>query len=152
MDYVVKAKGIIEQNMYISLATCGEDGKPWSAVVFFAYDNDYNLYFLSAIDSRHAENILKKPDVSGIIFNSTQALGYDDEVQIEGVATLVPKSNVSEVINIYCKRAFPESKMKPTERYRPEEFSEPSELRFFKIEITGAYTTGPEKKIKLNLH
>lgn len=33
------------------LATATKIGRPWAAVVFYAYDESYNFYFISVIDS-----------------------------------------------------------------------------------------------------
>lgn len=41
----------------MTLATCGADGEPHAAAVFFAADEGLNLYFFSAEDSRHGQDL-----------------------------------------------------------------------------------------------
>ena len=55
----------------------------------YTYDKDFNIYFLSAIDSRHAEDIIANPNVSFSVFDSRQPVGESDAIQAEGKASLV---------------------------------------------------------------
>lgn len=45
-----------QHTMY--LAT--NDGKPWSATVFYAVDDKFNFYYIGPPDSRHNQAIKKK--------------------------------------------------------------------------------------------
>lgn len=152
-SYEEKARKIIADNNYMTLATCTQKGEPWAAVVFYVYDKDYNFYFLSAIDSRHAKNIEKNPKVSAVMFDSSAPIGTSDEVQIEGNAEEVDEDtkNIKEVVDIYCARLFPNSSVPAEERYHAEAYTKPSEFRFYKIRIKAAYTTGAEGKIRVDL-
>ena len=107
--YSEKARHVIETNNYVTVATTDNEGNPWAAPVFFAYDKDYNLYFLSAVDSRHAENLAQNPNIAAVIFDSTSPVGQSDGVQLEGKVIPVERKAVAKVINIYCKRLFPNS-------------------------------------------
>lgn len=144
--YRKEAKKIVDSNKYMVLATADTEGKPWSATVAFAYDKDYNFYFISAVDSRHAENISKNPRVSFVIFDSTQDIGDSEGIQAEGRASVVERGDVEKVIGIYVKRLFPKSDMAPSEMYRPEYYSGASEFRFFRIKATGVNITGTEDR------
>ena len=73
----------------MSLATT--NGKTlWSATVFYLYDEDLNIYFLSATIPRHCKNISRKNDVSLTIATSSQK--HKDKkvgLQISGKANKV---------------------------------------------------------------
>jgi uncharacterized protein YhbP (UPF0306 family) len=75
----------IPQVVHMSLATCA-DGRPWVCEVHFSYDDALNLYFCSAMQTRHCTEIGKNPHVSGTIvtqhFLNQQVRG----VYFEGVA------------------------------------------------------------------
>lgn len=150
-SYEDKAESIIKHNMYLSLSTCDMERKPWVATVFYAHDKEYNFYFLSAVDSRHAKNILENPNVAFSIFNSGQPVGSSEGVQAEGTASAVEGKDVKKVIELYSEKAFPKSTIAPTIRYEPEYFSGNSEFKFFRIKITKIYTTGPERRIEVDL-
>ncbi len=49
----------------MTLATCAGDA-PWAATVFFASD-DLRLYFFSAPDSRHCQNLAVNSKIAGTI-------------------------------------------------------------------------------------
>jgi nitroimidazol reductase NimA-like FMN-containing flavoprotein (pyridoxamine 5'-phosphate oxidase superfamily) len=150
--YEEKAKKILSGCTYMVIGTSTTNGKPWVASVLYVYDKDYNLYFLSAVDAEHSENILKNPKVSVSIFDSHQRIGISDGIQIEGKAELVEKGEIKRVITLYCEKVFPDSDMPPTTRYKPEEYLGASEFRFFKVKLVNAYITGEDRRIKIELN
>ena len=56
----------IDKTVHMSLATVA-DNKPWVCEVHFAYDDNLNLYFISAPHTRHVKELLKNPNVAGNI-------------------------------------------------------------------------------------
>ena len=40
-----RAKEIIERVIYITIASISDDGRPWNAPVFSAYDEDFSFYW-----------------------------------------------------------------------------------------------------------
>lgn len=70
------------------------DGKPWTSTVFYAIDNDFNLYFISEPTTRHSKAIQKHNLISCSIADSNQVV-TDKKigVQIEGIATKVKNKN-----------------------------------------------------------
>lgn len=56
----------------LSLATY--DGKPWTATVFYAIDNDFNLYFISEPTTKHSKAIKKSKFISCAIADSNQVV------------------------------------------------------------------------------
>jgi uncharacterized protein YhbP (UPF0306 family) len=143
---------MLSDNKYLVLATSSKGAKPWAAPVFFVYDEKYNLYFLSASDSLHAKHILENPNVAVAVFDSTQPIGSSDGLQIEGKATIVNKDTISKVITIYCERLFLGSKTKPLDRYKPENYLEPAEFRFFKITVSKTFVTGVDRRVEVDLN
>jgi hypothetical protein len=43
----VKAQAILDRINYSTLATVSNDGQPWNSPVYCAYDQDYNVYWVS---------------------------------------------------------------------------------------------------------
>ncbi len=79
--YAQKAKQIMDANSYMTICTYAPEGGPWGAPVFFAFDAKYdNLYFISTIDSRHAENIAADSRVAITIFDSSSPIGVSEGV------------------------------------------------------------------------
>lgn len=45
----------------LTLCTCGPDGQPHAAAVYFAADDDLNLFFMSDPKSQHGQDIIRDP-------------------------------------------------------------------------------------------
>lgn len=72
----------LEQHLGV-VSTAGEDGKVESAVVYFTFDKDLNIYFLTRTGSRKYKNILKNPSVAFIAYSE-----YPPQtLQLEGIAS-----------------------------------------------------------------
>lgn len=67
---------IVQENMYMTIATITRKNTPWITPVFFAYNNNLDLYWYSPKDSLHSRNIEENEEVAITIFNST-ATGND---------------------------------------------------------------------------
>jgi len=81
-----KAKSIITANLYMTIASADESGKPWSSPVFFACDDNYNLYWVSYTEATHSKNIRSRKEVDIVIFDSTAEEGEGDGVYFDAEA------------------------------------------------------------------
>lgn len=71
----------------MTLATCAGDG-PWAATVFYASD-ELLLYFFSAPDSRHCQNLQINPRVAVTIQEDYRDWRKIKGIQLEGFVELV---------------------------------------------------------------
>lgn len=96
------AREIIEQILYITIATAGEDGKPWNTPVYAAYDEKYTFYWSSSPEAQHSKNITRSGNAFMMIYDSTQAEGTGLGVYIQAHASEVHEE--SEIIHAlkYC--------------------------------------------------
>lgn len=149
-NYSKRAKEIINKNSYMVICTSSKNARPWGAPVFFANDKKYTkLYFISAIDSRHAENISANSKVSVAIFDSTSPIGVSYGVQIEGTASMVEKAEIDEATRTYSARLS--AKANAPEKYDPKMYLPPSEFRFFKVSLDRIYVTGEDRRTEVEL-
>lgn len=90
----------------MSLATYGE--KIWSATVYYLFDEDLNLYFLSPINSLHCLNIDKNPEVSLTIADSRQkASGDKIGLQMRGRAKKIKSTlMIKKIISMWNNKHF----------------------------------------------
>ena len=91
----------LDASQFMALATTGQEG-PWVCPVYFAFDERFNLFFLSAPSSLHMRNIEKNAAVACAVFDSRQ--GNLDEVvgvQIRGKAQFVTPEEAERAFNIY---------------------------------------------------
>jgi uncharacterized protein YhbP (UPF0306 family) len=84
----------LREQSTLSLATAGPTGRPQIAPLFFASDDDFNLYWVSSADSRHSANIEDWNDVAVAIYAPTWEWSGIKGVQIEGDA--LPVTDAAE--------------------------------------------------------
>lgn len=53
------ARKIVSDNNYLTLGTIGKE--PWVAPLYYATDPNFNFYYISQMDSRHTQHVLKIP-------------------------------------------------------------------------------------------
>ncbi len=73
---------------YCALATVDKEKGVWVNPVYFACDNEYNLYFISLMQSRHMQNIAKDNHVSVAIYKTEQK-GDVIGIQLQATATIL---------------------------------------------------------------
>lgn len=112
-----KAKQILSDNIYCVIASSSKDGVPWISPVFYGYDDDYNIYWISDKDSRHSNLIRNNPQVAIVIFNSQAPEGKGDGVYFEAMVEEISDPKEAEkAYKIRDKRAKqPEFKVKKVE-------------------------------------
>jgi uncharacterized protein YhbP (UPF0306 family) len=93
---------------FMALATHGPDGL-WNNPVYYAWDDEFHLYFISELDCRHMRNIQKSDIVSCTIFPTSQFDGDVFGSYIRGRAELIDKNHPDWKIadKIYYDRVFP---------------------------------------------
>jgi len=113
-----KAKQILKENIYCTIATSTKNGTPWISPVFFGYDESTNIYWISDKNARHSQLIRQNPKVAIVIFNSKAPEGKGDAIYIEAEAhELTNKDEVKEGIKIRDSRAM-------IEKFRVKEIEE----------------------------
>lgn len=100
-------KECLEATVYCSLGTVDRKGV-WSNPVYFAYDDSYNLYFISMPHSRHMKNIKMDGRIAVSIYSTNQDTHGDVVgIQLEGEAYVLPDKEVPDAHKLYFKRVYP---------------------------------------------
>ena len=86
----------------MTLATEGPAGL-WAAAVFYA-SNEFNLYFLSAGHTRHAQNMAVTGQVAATIQEDYRDWPEIQGIQLSGPVQLLPGKALAEVRNIYQQK------------------------------------------------
>lgn len=95
---------------YCCLATVDKNGV-WSNPVYFARDENFNLYFISQLHSRHMKNLKKDRRVAISIYSTVQStFGDVAGIQLDGNAyVLTDKQEVEKAYNTYYGRKYPDT-------------------------------------------
>ena len=89
----------------MTLATIGAAGEPQAAAVFYAADDELDLYFLSDPDSRHGRNLTREPRVAATIQADGQDWREITGLQIAGTAEVVEGANeIARVTRLFAER------------------------------------------------
>lgn len=94
----------LAEHTTLTLATVGPDGAPAAAAVFYAIDDDLNLYFLSEERTQHGQNLLADPRVAGTIQADGQDWRTIRGVQLRGTAEEVTGAEIAHAAAIYGRK------------------------------------------------
>lgn len=100
----VIVRRIIDSVVYMVLGTADETGRPWTSPVYFAAEKYREFYWMSSPDVTHSRNILVRPQVSIVIFDSRAAVGTGQAVYMSAVAEELAGAEFDRGIRIYNSR------------------------------------------------
>lgn len=139
MNEIDKARQIILNNDYMTIATADLDGTPWVSPVFFVFDEKLNLIWVSNKDARHSKLIRKNSRVAIVIFDSKAQEGAGDAVYIEATAReLVEDGEIEAGMKVRLKR-------ETCEEFRVNSISDVKDDKSWRM-----YCASPNKVYKLS--
>ncbi len=100
------ARGIINANLYMVLATADETGRPWTSPVYFANSDYAEFFWVSSPDAAHSRNIAVRPQVSIVIFNSQVPIGTGQGVYMSAMAREVTGAGLDRGIEVFSRRSL----------------------------------------------
>ena len=98
------ARTIIDTIVYMVLGTADESGHPWTSPVYFASKGHKEFYWMSSPDVRHSRNILTRPQISIVIFDSRVPVGKGQAVYMSAVAEELVGAELDRGLQIYNGR------------------------------------------------
>ena len=116
-EAVEKAERIIEQIIYINIATVSADGQPWNTPVYSAYDESYNFYWLSDQAGQHSQNVKANGRVFLTIYDSTVPEGTGEGVFVKAMASELsdPEEIKQALALLYSRKNQDPAKRRPDE-------------------------------------
>jgi hypothetical protein len=96
----------LESHNTMTLATCA-DNHPWAAAVFYASE-ELRLYFFSAPDSRHCQNLAANPRVAVTVQEDYHDWRKIKGIQLEGSVSLIDSmAGKAKAMAVYARK-YPE--------------------------------------------
>ncbi len=107
------ARTILDTIAYASLATTDEFGQPWNTPVYCVYDEDYNIYWGSSVESQHSQNIRTNSSVFVVVYDSTVpwSTGVGVFIQAEAIE-VTEKQEIAKACQLR-KARVPEANQPP---------------------------------------
>lgn len=101
MSFYERAKIIIENIQYMTVATVCEDGTPWNSPVATAYDEDLNFYWKSWTENQHSKNIVRNQGIFIVIYDSRAKAGEGEGVYIKAIAKPLLEHEEQDIVDAY---------------------------------------------------
>lgn len=143
------ARAVIDANQYLVLGTADPAGRPWTTPVYFAHDNYREFFWVSAPDRRHSQNLLARPAVAMVIFDSHAPLNAGQGVYIAATADQVDDGDLTRAIGIFSARCLAQG----GRAFDVVEVTGPADMRMYHA-VTGqqwilAKDGGPDRRIPI---
>lgn len=118
-DLETIARAIIDSNLYMTLGTADDDGRPWVSPVYYASNAYTEFYWISAPEATHSLNLATRPQVSIVVFDSQVPPGSGQAVYMSGIAEQLAGDDVDRGIKVYPGPAERGGRAITSEQLRP---------------------------------
>ena len=100
------AKAIIDGNLYMVLGTANQAGRPWVSPVYYAPVDCCEFLWVSRPETLHSRNLVGRPEVSIVIFDSSVPIGSGQGVYMAATAEEVPGDARIPRIGLFSGRSL----------------------------------------------
>jgi hypothetical protein len=97
-DLDAMARRVIDGNLYMTLATLAPDGTPWLSPVYFTPARHTDFYWVSSPEAHHSRNVIERPEIQIVIFDSSVAVGHAEAVYMAARARAIPDEELDSVL------------------------------------------------------
>jgi nitroimidazol reductase NimA-like FMN-containing flavoprotein (pyridoxamine 5'-phosphate oxidase superfamily) len=123
------ATAIIDENLYMTLGTADEAGRPWASPVYFAVDGYREFIWVSRPESKHSLNLAVRPELGIVIFDSKVPINAGQGVYMSALAEeLTGRPEADRAIATFSSR----SQEHGGEAWTLADVQEPAELRLYR--------------------
>lgn len=106
-EHDATARSILDQIVYITLATVDADGVPWNTPVYAGFDDAYRCYWVSASHVRHSQNIAATHRAAIVVYDSTAPAGTGKGVYIQArVEELTDEQGMIHALAVLERRGW----------------------------------------------
>jgi uncharacterized protein YhbP (UPF0306 family) len=136
------ARRILDTNMYMTLATADEEGRPWASPVWYAQASTTEFLWVSDPEVRHSRNLAQRPEVGIVVFDSTVPVGGAEAVYLEAVAEELLGAELERGIAIYSRT----SREAGAREWTLADVSPGSRLRLYRAIASAAFVLGRDDR------
>jgi hypothetical protein len=106
VDTASLAREVIDANRYLVLGTADASGRPWTTPVYFAHHEYREYFWVSAPERTHSQNLLARPEVAIVVFDSNAPINTGQGVYIAATAEQVDDIDLARGIEIFSARCL----------------------------------------------
>jgi uncharacterized protein YhbP (UPF0306 family) len=141
-DLATIARTIIDSNFYMTLGTADERGRPWVSPVYYAHEGYANFYWVSSPEATHSRNLVGRPEVSIVIFDSRTPVGSGQGVYISAIAEELMGGDLDRGIAIFSGR----SDAHGAGEWNVEDVRPPARHRLYRATASEHWVLGPQDR------
>ena len=142
------ARSIIDSNLYMTLGTADEAGRPWVSPVYYAPAGYTEFFWVSSPEARHSRNLAARPEVSIVIFDSRQPIGTGQGVYVSDFAVELKGEDLDWGIVIFSRRSTEHG----AREWTREDVMTPSRHRLYRAVASEHSVLGPQdRRIPVNV-
>ena len=99
-------RAIVDEALYMVLATADADGRPWASPVYFAHLGYRELVWVSKPGARHSRNLEQRPELSIAVFDSSVPIGTGRGVYLAATAGEVDEAERARALEVFNERSL----------------------------------------------
>jgi hypothetical protein len=92
------ARRVIDANHYMTLATMDPDGRPRLSPLYYTAARYTDFYWVSSPEAHHSLNLVERPQVQIVIFDSNVPVGKGEAVYLDGAARQITDEELESVL------------------------------------------------------
>jgi pyridoxine/pyridoxamine 5'-phosphate oxidase len=139
-DPAAVARGVIDANAFMTLATADADGRPWATPVWFAHRDHREFVWVSRPGARHSVNLAGRPQLAIAIFDSTQVPGDVAAVYVEAEGGVVTDAaELADGVEVFARR----SEDQGLSVWTTDDVTGPAEHRLYRARARAMFILGP---------
>ena len=126
------ARAIIDAGRYMTLGTADEAGLPWVSPVWYAPASYRELLWVSRPEARHSRNIVARPQVGIVIFDSHAPVGGGQGVYMSALAEEAGAVDLARRMEVFSRR----SRDQGARAWTTEDVQPPARLRLYRALVS----------------
>jgi hypothetical protein len=143
------ARAVVDANLYMTLGTADQDGRPWVSPVFYAAKGYSEFYWISSLEALHSRNLSARPQVSMVVFDSQVPAYTGQAVYMSAVAEELAGDDLRVGLEI-----FPGPAERGGHTMTPEQLRPPAVFRLYRASVSERWVVdpaAPERRIPVTL-
>ncbi|WP_461534908.1 pyridoxamine 5'-phosphate oxidase family protein [Spongorhabdus nitratireducens] len=104
MDTRLSPAELLETNHYCVLATANSEGEPWNTPLFYAFDHNWQLYWISSTDCHHSRLLAENPKASAVIYEPPGVSHETSALYLSGTAAICEGAEIEQALEFYLQR------------------------------------------------
>jgi len=105
-DLSARARTIIDANLYMTLGTADEAGRPWASPVYFAHAGYREFIWVSKPGARHSRNIAARREVGIVVFDSHAPINTGGGMYMSATAEEVVGDDRERALAVFSARSI----------------------------------------------